>query len=116
MDTLCLEFISRFLLHVALFLEVDSNTGSAWKLEYGCRCSNAVHSQRQTLHLFHNLGCRRQILIAILCNMDVVLDADTADAPVSFQNIGIDILAGLGRLNVRLNDEAAEVNLRFTCQ
>jgi hypothetical protein len=48
--------------------------------------------------------------------MDVVLDADTADAPVSFQNIGIDILAGLGRLNVRLNDEAAEVNLRLTCQ
>ena len=46
-----------------------------------------------------------------LSNDNVVLDTDTSDAPVLVEDSTVDILAGIGVVEIWLDDEAAEVNL-----
>ena len=43
--------------------------------------------------------------------MDVVLNADASNLPVALQDLGIDVLAGLGGVQDGVDDEAAEIDL-----
>lgn len=47
-----------------------------------------------------------------LSNNDVVFNTDTTNSPVLIEDSRVDVLARLGVLQVRLDDEAAEVDLR----
>jgi hypothetical protein len=63
------------------------------------------------LHLIHILHSRRQILIPILRNQDIILDSDASNIPILIQYIEIDICCMNGISQVRFDDESAEVNL-----
>lgn len=65
----------------------------------------------EALHLLDGLRGRSQVFTAVLGDVNVILDTHTSHAPVPLQNIGIDVLAKLWRLQDRVNNEAAEVNL-----
>ena len=63
------------------------------------------------LHLIHILDRRRQILVPIFRNEDIILDAHTAYIPVLIQNIEVDVCSVYRVSEVRLDYEAAEVDL-----
>ena len=49
--------------------------------------------------------------MTILGDVNVVFDTHTSNIPVLLQNFGIDVFAGLGRVENWVDDEAAEVDL-----
>jgi hypothetical protein len=63
------------------------------------------------LHLSHILDRRRQILITRFRNQNIVLNPNTSDTPVPVQHIKVDVLRVHRILQVRLNNEAAKVDL-----
>lgn len=65
----------------------------------------------EALHLLNDLRGRGEILIPILGDVDVVFDAHTSDAPVSLQDLGVDVLAQRWGLHDRVNDEATKIDL-----
>jgi hypothetical protein len=84
-----------------------------WSYKQKAELYNAMpaHLQSQLLHLFNGLGRRGQILIAVLGDMDIVLDAHATNLPVPVQDSSINVLAQLWRFQIRVNNETAEVNL-----
>ena len=68
-------------------------------------------SCRKSLDIRGLLECRCQILIPVLRDQNVVLDPHTADIPVFVEDIRVDVFAVDGVLQVRLDDEFAEVDL-----
>lgn len=66
---------------------------------------------RKTLNLRNSLGGRGQVIGSVLGDMHIVLNAHTTNAPITVQNLGVDVLAQLGRLQDGVDNEAAEVNL-----
>jgi hypothetical protein len=66
---------------------------------------------RKALDFRDCLGGRGQVIRAILGDVHIVFNAHTSDAPVAVQNLGVDVLAQLGGLQDRVDNEAAEVNL-----
>lgn len=65
----------------------------------------------KALHLLDGLRGRSQVLTAVLGDVNVILDTHASHAPVPLKDIGIDVLAKLRRLQNRVDNEAAEVNL-----
>jgi len=63
------------------------------------------------LHLIHILHGRRQILIPILRNQDIILDSNASYIPILIQYIEIDVCRMNRISEIRFNDESAEVNL-----
>jgi len=45
--------------------------------------------------------------------MDVILDAHTTNLPVPVEDVLVDVFTQLRRLQVRLNDETAEIDLEI---
>jgi hypothetical protein len=63
------------------------------------------------LHLIHILHRRRQILIPILRNQDIILDSNASYIPILIQYIEIDVCRMNRISEIRLDDESAEINL-----
>lgn len=49
--------------------------------------------------------------MAIFRDDDVVLDTDAANAPVTFQNVFVDVLTEVRGGEIGVDDEAAEIDL-----
>lgn len=64
-----------------------------------------------SLHLVDIFYGRGQVIITILSDQDVILDADTTDGPVLVQHLKVDVCSVDRVAQVWLNDEVAEVNL-----
>lgn len=65
----------------------------------------------QFLHLSNVLNSRRQVLIAIFGNQDVIFNSHTSNLPEFVQHIEV-YVRGVNRIcEVWLDDKAAEVNL-----
>jgi hypothetical protein len=75
-----------------------------------CFCA-ILCSINDLLHLSHILDRRRQILITRFRNQNIVLNPNTSDTPVPVQHIKVDVLRVHRILQVRLNNEAAKVDL-----
>lgn len=67
----------------------------------------------ELLHLIDVLHSSRQVLITILGDQNVILDAYTANFPVLLQHFKVDVSRVNWVLQIRLDDEVAEVNLWF---
>lgn len=50
--------------------------------------------------------------MTILGDVDIVLDTHTTDIPVALQDAGIDVLARLRIIEHRVDNEAAEIDLK----
>ena len=57
------------------------------------------------------LGRRRQILIPVLRDVNVVFDPHPSNRPVSLQDFFVDILAVFGIVEEGVDDKFAEVDL-----
>lgn len=68
-------------------------------------------SQSDCLYVLGLLDCRGQVLISCLGNKYIILDSHAADGPVLLQHICVNELAVLWVLEVRFDDEPAEVDL-----
>jgi hypothetical protein len=66
----------------------------------------------QGLNLFNGFGGRGQIVMTILSDVNIVLDTDTSDIPVPFQDSGVNVFARLRVIQHRVDNEAAEIDLR----
>lgn len=66
---------------------------------------------RKALNLRNSLGGRGQVIGTVLGDVHIVLNTHTSNAPIAVQNLGVDVLAQLGGLQDRIDNEAAEVNL-----
>lgn len=66
------------------------------------------------MQLLNGLRRTSKILIAILGNQDIILDAHTANLPVLVQHALINELGVLVVLEVGLDDEVAEIDLSPT--
>lgn len=64
-------------------------------------------------HIVNLLGRRRQILIPLLRNEDIILDPHAAHSPVLLEHSLVNVLGLLGILEVRLDDEPAKVDARL---
>lgn len=79
-----------------------------------CRTSDCspFYLRCQTLNLCNDLRGGGQVLITILEDVDVVLDAHSSNLPVLIQDLGVDILTGLGVLQDGVHNEGTEIDLR----
>lgn len=68
-------------------------------------------AKRQILNVLDRFWGRGQVLMTILEDADVVLDTYSPNLPVPIQDVDINVLAGLGILQVRVNEGAAEIDL-----
>lgn len=50
--------------------------------------------------------------MTILGDVNIVLDTDTSDIPVPFQDSGVNVFARLRVIQHRVDNEAAEIDLR----
>jgi hypothetical protein len=89
-----------------------------------------LRAPNDPLHLLHILHCRRQILITVLRDQDIIyntsvsqrhhqfsckqtFNTDASNVPVLLQHGHVDVRGMDGIAEVRLNDEAAEVDLEY---
>lgn len=79
-------------------------------MENGLLCLRLLASRHEGLQLSRLLDCGGEVFIARLGDENVVLDANTAHVPVLGEHIGVNVLAVLGVLQVRIDDELAKVD------
>lgn len=68
-------------------------------------------AKRQILNVLDRFRGRGQVLITILEDADVVLDTYSPNLPVPIQDLDVNVLAGLGILQVGVNEGVAEIYL-----
>lgn len=68
-------------------------------------------AKRQILNVLDRFRGRGQVLMTILEDADVVLDTYSPNLPVPIQDLDVNVLAGLGILQVGVNEGVAEIYL-----
>jgi hypothetical protein len=76
------------------------------------RRSYLLYLLGQSLNLCNGLGRRGQVIMTILGDVNIVFDTDTSDIPVPFQDSSINVLTRLRIIQNRIDNEAAEIDLK----
>lgn len=73
-------------------------------------CLSSVLPVDNVHHVLNLFRRSRQVLITVLRNQHIILDAHSTDGPIILKNALIDIPLVLIVVDVRLNDELTEVD------